>query len=199
MSDVTLTKEEAVREQILAAGRRLFQQFGLRKTTMEDIARAAGKGKSSLYYYFKSKEELFDAALTHEMQTLLAEVAQAVAQQTTTENKLYTFCTAWLGGLRQRAALNTLIAHEVLGDARLVRAIQQRFYQQKYDLLRQVLSFDATLTLSDATLDSLIFIILSGLYGLEQELLFEPPTESLQATLRLLAKAIVQTLRNQGD
>ncbi|MGI4864348.1 MAG: TetR/AcrR family transcriptional regulator [Janthinobacterium lividum] len=49
MPDAVPTKEELIREQILAAGRQLLQQFGLRKTTMENIARVAGKGKISLH------------------------------------------------------------------------------------------------------------------------------------------------------
>lgn len=48
------TKDELLKEKILTGADMLFQKYGLTKTTMEDIAREAGKGKSTLYYYFKS-------------------------------------------------------------------------------------------------------------------------------------------------
>ncbi len=34
---------------------------------MEDIAKAAGKGKSTLYYYYTSKDEIFNAVIEDEM------------------------------------------------------------------------------------------------------------------------------------
>jgi len=52
--------------QIINSASILFERYGARKTTMEDIAREVGKGKSTLYYYFKSKEEVFEQVLHHE-------------------------------------------------------------------------------------------------------------------------------------
>ena len=51
-------KDDIIRADILRAAEALFQKWGLKKTTMEDIAKEAGKGKSTLYYYFKSKAEI---------------------------------------------------------------------------------------------------------------------------------------------
>ena len=53
-----LNKDEIIKAKILEGADKLFQKYGLGKTTMEDIAKDAGKGKSTLYYYFKSKEEI---------------------------------------------------------------------------------------------------------------------------------------------
>ena len=58
-------KSKAKTQLIEAAGV-TFSRFGYRKTTMDDIAFAAGKGKSSLYYYFKNKEEVFEAVVEKE-------------------------------------------------------------------------------------------------------------------------------------
>ncbi|MCK4357400.1 MAG: helix-turn-helix transcriptional regulator, partial [Candidatus Cloacimonetes bacterium] len=44
------------KEQILKVAGNIFAKFGLKKTTMDEIAKLARMGKSTLYYYFKSKE-----------------------------------------------------------------------------------------------------------------------------------------------
>ena len=49
---------EDVRESILDAADRLFQHFGYKKTTVEDIATEAGVSRGTVYLYFKSKEEV---------------------------------------------------------------------------------------------------------------------------------------------
>ncbi len=44
---------------IYAAAVRVFAEKGFANTTMQDIARAAGVGKGTIYQYVKSKEDLF--------------------------------------------------------------------------------------------------------------------------------------------
>jgi TetR/AcrR family fatty acid metabolism transcriptional regulator len=53
--------EDAKRLQILAASVTVFARDGFHKAKVEDIAQAAGVGKGTVYHYFASKEELFQA------------------------------------------------------------------------------------------------------------------------------------------
>lgn len=46
------------RAQILAAARHVFTQKGYQSATMSDVATAAGLGKGTLYWYWRSKEDL---------------------------------------------------------------------------------------------------------------------------------------------
>ena len=48
-------KDDLFQEQVIRAAQKLFQQHGMYKVTMDDVAKAVGKGRSSLYYYYKSK------------------------------------------------------------------------------------------------------------------------------------------------
>jgi AcrR family transcriptional regulator len=54
----------SVRDEIVAAATKLFAEKGYANTTMSDIARAAGLQQSSLYYWFRRKELILQAALT---------------------------------------------------------------------------------------------------------------------------------------
>ncbi len=91
MMNLALSKEELLRIEIIDTAQKLFQQYGLHKTTMEDIARAMGKGKSTLYYYYKSKEEIFDAVLRTEMNDVYHLSKEAVMQAQTASEKLKAF------------------------------------------------------------------------------------------------------------
>lgn len=86
-----LTKDEIVKGEILNQAQKLFQQFGLKKTTMDEIATACGKAKSTLYHYFKSKEEVFDAVIKLEMFRLRVIVKDAVAEVTPMKDKLMVY------------------------------------------------------------------------------------------------------------
>jgi AcrR family transcriptional regulator len=54
------------REDLLAAAARRFVAVGIRKTTMEDVAREARAGKATLYRHFANKDAVIDALLERE-------------------------------------------------------------------------------------------------------------------------------------
>lgn len=81
-------KDEVVKDGIILQAQKLFRQFGLKKTTMDEIASASGKAKSTLYHYFKSKDEVFDAVVNKEHNSLRKVVASEVNKQNTTRGKL---------------------------------------------------------------------------------------------------------------
>ncbi|RMF06979.1 MAG: TetR/AcrR family transcriptional regulator [Candidatus Neomarinimicrobiota bacterium] len=54
-----LEEREMRRQRILQGALRVYQRDGIEKATMDGIAKEAGFGKATLYYYFESKEEIF--------------------------------------------------------------------------------------------------------------------------------------------
>jgi len=65
-SNLQNTGKDEVREQIVQTARLVFERYGYKKTALEDIAREAKKGKSTIYYYFKSKDDIFKAVIDAE-------------------------------------------------------------------------------------------------------------------------------------
>lgn len=62
------------RRQILDGARRIFVEVGFDTASMNDITRAAGVSKSTLYVYFRSKEELFQALISEERERYFSEI-----------------------------------------------------------------------------------------------------------------------------
>ena len=67
------------RELVLAAALDTFARYGYRKTSMEDVARAAAISRPGLYLLFGSKQELFSAAVTQALDRSLATVSEVLA------------------------------------------------------------------------------------------------------------------------
>lgn len=85
------------RDVILASALDLFRQFGYRHTSMEDIARAAAVAKGTLYLYFKSKDELFEAICRSLAEQVGEGVAEADARDLPLEEKLNALMEAKFG------------------------------------------------------------------------------------------------------
>ena len=55
----TKIERDRIREQLLETGRELFPQYGLKKTSLDDLTQPVGIAKSSFYSFFESKEALY--------------------------------------------------------------------------------------------------------------------------------------------
>ncbi|HLX13062.1 MAG TPA: helix-turn-helix domain-containing protein [Bacteroidota bacterium] len=73
---------------IINAAHQQFSRYGFFKVTMDEIAEQAGMGKASLYYYFPTKERLFEAVVLNEQRKFLDCVEMIVKKNITASEKL---------------------------------------------------------------------------------------------------------------
>lgn len=71
------------RAAILDAAMRVFLRYGFKKTSMDDLARAAGLSRQGLYIHFSTKEELFQATVLHLVELLRGKARAALAAEGT--------------------------------------------------------------------------------------------------------------------
>lgn len=74
-------KSDSTSDQVLDAALALFIEFGLRRTTMEDVAQRAGIGRATLYRRFGDKDQLVQAVILRECQQQLALIEQHLEGQ----------------------------------------------------------------------------------------------------------------------
>lgn len=121
---------DPVRDDILNGARELFKKFGYRKTTMEDIARQIGKSKSALYYYYKTKEEIFEEAVLQDMELHHNLAIAAAAKQESAQEKFCTFITTILGNVREKTDEYSLFRAEMVEMPVLIEQIALK--REKY-------------------------------------------------------------------
>ena len=80
------------REKIASAASVLFMERGIAATSMDDIAKAAGYSKATLYVYFENKEEIVGILVLDSMKKLYHYIASALEQQQTTKEQYDFIC-----------------------------------------------------------------------------------------------------------
>jgi AcrR family transcriptional regulator len=74
------TKTKPVRERLLDAAEGCLEQFGPEKTSMEDVARAAGMSRATVYRYFENRDALLLGVASRQASSLAAEAINYLAQ-----------------------------------------------------------------------------------------------------------------------
>lgn len=80
------------RENIMSAASALFMERGIAATSMDDIAKAAGYSKATLYVYFENKEEIVGILVLNSMKKLDDYISSALIQHETTKARYDFIC-----------------------------------------------------------------------------------------------------------
>lgn len=81
------------RKTILEAAKKLFLEKGVSQTTMDDIAKEADYSKSTIYVYFKSKEEIYNHIVYGGMVLLKQGISESIASSDSFEECFYAICS----------------------------------------------------------------------------------------------------------
>ena len=80
------------RENIMSAASALFMERGISATSMDDIAKAAGYSKATLYVYFENKEEIVGILVLNSMKKLDDYISSALIQHEATRARYDFIC-----------------------------------------------------------------------------------------------------------
>jgi AcrR family transcriptional regulator len=103
---------DAGRDRILSAALEQVEDFGVRRFTMDDVARRVGVSRVTIYRHFPKKDRLVEAVLLHELNRFLRAIGQAVEPYETLEEKLVEGFVFALTFLRRHRLLNRLLRTE---------------------------------------------------------------------------------------
>ena len=132
------SKKDLNRETILKIAQEIFSKYGYKKTTLDDIANAVRKGKSSLYYYFKSKEDLFQAVIMKEVDILGKELDKVINRNSDPVDKLRDYILTKLTIFRSLANFYHAIENDV-SAIDFIENIKHKYEQNEIRMIKRIL------------------------------------------------------------
>lgn len=133
-----IDKEEYRKKIIISAGQ-IFSRFGFKKTTMDEIARALKMGKSSVYYYFKSKEEIFEAVVLYEANLLRNELTTAIKSVESPVDKMRNYVFVRMKSFEKLSNYYNAIFDRNLDHFDFIENIRAKYDREELAILRLIL------------------------------------------------------------
>jgi len=131
--------KSAVRAQIVGVARKIFTRYGFRKTTMEEIAAASRMGKSSIYYYYPSKEDIFKAVVEKEAEELKVALDKTIHTREEPVHKLKSYILFRLHHVRTLENFYAALNDEALSHFDFIMDIRRKFDQDELQVVREIL------------------------------------------------------------
>ena len=133
--------DDEKKDHILSAALELFFRYGYRRVSMEEIAQAADMSRQGLYLYFRTKKDVYIAAVQRRAEILLAEIHEGMTGEMTVEEKLMYAFELW--------TIRDYDAEIGSPEAREIYAYTQPFMAASFDTTRRRFEAVVTATLVD--------------------------------------------------
>ena len=135
---MVVVKEE-VRDYIVNVACKIFNRHGFKKTTMDEIALACHKGKSSIYYYFKSKEDIFRAVVEREAEELKERLDRTIRKDDQAVDRLKAYILFRLYRVRSLENFYAALNEDSLSHMDFILEIRRNFDMEERQLVREIL------------------------------------------------------------
>ncbi|MEZ3531864.1 MAG: TetR/AcrR family transcriptional regulator [Muribaculaceae bacterium] len=127
------------RDKFIEVARQLFARKGVENTTMNDIASASDKGRRTIYTYFKSKRDIFNAVIESETDQLLNRLRHIVARPSSPEDKLMEYVECRFETMKEIVSRNGSLRAGFFRDVRKVDRARKVITRKETAMLRDIL------------------------------------------------------------
>jgi AcrR family transcriptional regulator len=133
-----IDKDEFRRRIIISAGR-VFSRYGFKKTTMDEIARGLKMAKSSIYYYYESKEQIFEAVVLYEANILRNELTTAIKSVDSPIDKMKKYIFVRMKSFEKLSNYYNAIFDKNLDHFEFIENIREKYDREELAILRLIL------------------------------------------------------------
>ena len=161
-------KKLNIENKIIDAAREVFSRYGFKKATMDEIAFSIHMGKSSLYYYFKNKEDIFEAVIEKESIFLKQEIMAAVDKEKDTKSKLRSYIKNRLHIISRLSNYYSIIKDEYLSHYVFIEKLREKHLRDEVSRITTILKDgvkEKSFLIKDIEITA--YTIITALKGLE--------------------------------
>ena len=197
MTEQLSTEKQAV---ILNAARKRFAYYGFSKVTMDEIAADIGMGKASLYYYFPTKESLFQEVIKQEVDQFFGGIETKLTEKISASEMFRNYAAKRIEHFRKLANLRALGFQQPKETKAPFMEMYKDFQQREVKILQQVLQLgkkNGEFSISDPNQSA--EVIMQMLYGPRAWLLKKIDKElddETYSSLEQATKSIVEVILN---
>lgn len=190
---------ETTKQQIVVAAKSVFVKYGYNKVSMDDIAKAFGKSRSTLYHYFKNKKDVFELIALGEFRNILCIAEKQISENKTIQENLIAYYGKKAETMNRLIEAYSSIVEEIRAHDDLFFKIGKMQVEEEVNVLKCILDWalvNKQIALhKDRDVDFLSHVLVTALRSFEQEILLQGKYSSYKANLSILVDILCKGLQ----
>ncbi|HOB84436.1 MAG TPA: TetR/AcrR family transcriptional regulator, partial [Bacteroidales bacterium] len=179
-----MINKEEYRTRIITIAGEIFSRYGFKKTTMEEIANGLKMGKSSIYYYFTGKEDIFEAVVLNEANILRSELTKAIKSVDSPIEKMRNYVFVRMKSFEKLANYYNAIFDKNLDHFNFIEAVRTNYDREELAILRLILYDGARKKVFNVTNSEFTAVaVQTALKGLEVPLFWKKKNMNIEDRL----------------
>ena len=126
---------KSTRDMIIGVAAGLFGTVGLRRTTMETIAAAAGRGRRTVYMYFSNKAEIYEAVVEDELNRIIKPLRDIVTSEEPFWLVLQNYTAERIKLLMDLGNRNPLLMKDFAQGLSRVEKLKERLVREEMEII----------------------------------------------------------------
>ena len=131
--------KEEKSESILNTAKKMFARYGLRKTSIEEMARMSRVAKATIYSYFGNKDQVYLEVLRREKDEIVDKVSSAVGQEALAPDKLITFVKTKFRHMRRATNILNLDREGIEFLLPSAEGIRNELFESEVNIIHSIL------------------------------------------------------------
>ena len=187
-----------MKDLILETASTIFSKLGFKKTTMDDIARAIHKVKGSIYYHFKSKEEIFKSIVEKESRLMKEEIIKAVEKETTPDKKLQAYVITRTQAFNRLKNYYSALKDEYLEHHHFIKEIRKEDLRDEIQTIKGILSEGVKKGFFEIKdIEVTVITILTALKGLEYPIVLNNKSNEIELNIDNFLEILFNGIRKR--
>ena len=134
-----IDENDKVREEIIKASGAVFERYGYLRVSMQDISNECKKGRSTLYHYFKNKEEVLDAVCYKLFSHCLEESVASISKRRSFSANIESFNSMKIKHLREVVLKYKLVIDDLKQDPAMLILKSRTFAEDEIAAVKQMI------------------------------------------------------------
>ena len=132
--------KDILREKIIEKATEIFNKYGYKKTAVDEIAHQLGKGKSSIYYYFSGKEEIFQAVVEKEADKLRGLVRESINKSNDPIEKIKNYVLTRVIVYKEGTSFYNALKNDDLLHLDFIENLRKKYETTEIEVLKNILN-----------------------------------------------------------
>ncbi len=176
---------------IIGTSQKLFARFGLKKTSVDEIAKIARVAKGTIYHYFKSKEEIYEEVIKKEEFFLKHEIRKSISFVDSPQEKLRIYVITRFKFLKTLENYYSALKDDYLSNLKFVENIRKQNHDDELKIISSILKQGCQEKIFNIeNIEITAFAILISLKGLEHFWAMDSSFEEIEPKLTVLLSVL---------